>query len=54
MWCESGAELGSSPGELKATEEELVWRRRKTKGREERRKIREVRKEAHCNGWAQP
>lgn len=38
MWCESGVELGSSPGELKATAEELVWRRRKTKGGEERNK----------------
>lgn len=37
MWCEDGAELGSSPRELKATAEELVWRRRKTKGRGERR-----------------
>lgn len=50
MWSERGAELGSSPWELKATAEELVWRQRKTKGREERREIREVRKEAHCNG----
>lgn len=37
MWCEDGAELGSSPREFKATAEELVWRRRKTKGRGERR-----------------
>lgn len=40
MWCEDGAELGGSPREFKATEEELVWRRRKTKaegGRENRR-----------------
>lgn len=37
MWCVEGAELDSSPGELKATAEELVWRRRKTKGRGERR-----------------
>ena len=31
MWCEDGAELGSSPREFKATAEELVWRRKKTK-----------------------
>lgn len=37
MWCEDGAELGSGPREFKATAEELVWRRRKTKGRGERR-----------------
>lgn len=37
IWCEDGAGLGSSSGELKATAEELVWRRRKTKGRRERR-----------------
>lgn len=37
MWCEDGAELGSGPREFKATAEELVWRRRKTKGRRERR-----------------
>lgn len=36
MWCGDGAELGSSLGELKATAEELVWRR-KTKDRGERR-----------------
>lgn len=53
MCCEGGAELGSSPGELKATAEELVWRR-KTKGREGRKEIKEVRKAAHCNGRAQP
>lgn len=37
IWCGDGAGLGSSPGELKATAEELVWKRRKTKGRKERR-----------------
>lgn len=29
--------MGSSPGELKATAEELVWKRRNTRGRKERR-----------------
>lgn len=38
MWCEDGAELGSSPREFKATAEELVWRRKKTKERGEERK----------------
>lgn len=33
--------MGSSPGALKATAEELVWKRRKTKGRGERRERRE-------------
>lgn len=37
MWCGAGAGLGSSPRELKATAEELVWNRRKTKGRKERK-----------------
>ena len=37
MWCGDGAGLGSSPGEFKATAEELVWRRRKTKGRRRER-----------------
>ena len=36
LWCEDGAEPGGSPEELKATaEEELVWRRRKTRDRRE-------------------
>lgn len=37
MWHGDGAGLGSSPRELKATAEELVWKRRKTRGRKERR-----------------
>lgn len=37
MWRGAGAGLGSSPRELKATAEELVWNRRKTKGRKERK-----------------
>lgn len=41
MRCGDGAGLGSSSGELKATAEELVWRRRKTKDRRERRDRRE-------------
>lgn len=36
VWGEDGAELGNS--EFKATVEELVWKRRKTKGRERKRK----------------
>lgn len=43
MWCEDGAELDGSPREFKATEEELVWRR-KTKGRGRKRETGEVRK----------
>lgn len=41
MCCEDEAELGSSPREFKATEEELVWRRRKTKGRGKKREKQE-------------
>lgn len=41
MWCGDGVELGSSFGVFKVIVEELVWKRRKIKGRGERRERRE-------------
>jgi hypothetical protein len=51
VWGRDGAELGSSSRELRATAEELVWRRKtKGRGKGEREKWEEVRKEAHSKG----